>query len=63
MVLKQDWPHHWPTFIADLVESSKTSAELCENNMHILKLLSEEVITHRTYCSYSVYLLLPDELT
>jgi exportin-1 len=42
-ILKQDWPSHWPTFISDLVMSSKTSETLCENNMHILKLLSEEV--------------------
>lgn len=42
-LLKQEWPHNWPTFISDLVGSSKTSEVLCENNMQILKLLSEEV--------------------
>lgn len=42
-ILKQEWPHNWPTFIGDLVGSSKTSEILCENNMQILKLLSEEV--------------------
>ncbi|KAF9028128.1 hypothetical protein BDZ89DRAFT_1160419 [Hymenopellis radicata] len=42
-VLKQEWPHNWPTFIPELVESSKTNLALCENNMAILKLLSEEV--------------------
>jgi len=42
-VLKQEWPHNWPTFISDLVGSSKTSELLCENNMKILCLLSEEV--------------------
>jgi exportin-1 len=42
-ILKQDWPHNWPTFISDIVGSSKTSESLCENNMIILKLLSEEV--------------------
>jgi exportin-1 len=42
-ILKQDWPHNWPTFVADLVGSSKTSESLCENNMQILQLLSEEV--------------------
>lgn len=41
-VLKQEWPHNWPTFISDLVGSSKTSELLCENNMKILCLLSEE---------------------
>jgi exportin-1 len=42
-ILKHEWPHNWPTFISDLVRSSKTSEVLCENNMQILKLLSEEV--------------------
>ncbi len=42
-ILKQEWPHNWPSFIGDLVGSSKTSEILCENNMQILKLLSEEV--------------------
>lgn len=42
-ILKHEWPHNWPSFISDLVNSSKTSEVLCENNMQILKLLSEEV--------------------
>ncbi|VEU38479.1 unnamed protein product [Pseudo-nitzschia multistriata] len=42
-ILKQEWPQNWPSFISDLVGSSKTSEVLCENNMQILKLLSEEV--------------------
>ena len=42
-ILKQEWPHNWPSFIGDLVGSSKTSEVLCENNMQILKRLSEEV--------------------
>uniref|UniRef100_A0A7S3Q1F7 Importin N-terminal domain-containing protein n=1 Tax=Chaetoceros debilis TaxID=122233 RepID=A0A7S3Q1F7_9STRA len=42
-ILKQEWPHNWSSFIPDLVGSSKTSEVLCENNMQILKLLSEEV--------------------
>ncbi|KJA20251.1 hypothetical protein HYPSUDRAFT_203952 [Hypholoma sublateritium FD-334 SS-4] len=42
-ILKQEWPHNWPTFISELVESSKTNLSLCENNMVILKLLSEEI--------------------
>ena len=42
-ILKQEWPHNWSSFIPDLVGSSKTSEILCENNMQILKLLSEEV--------------------
>ncbi|KAL1748108.1 CRM1 C terminal-domain-containing protein [Schizophyllum fasciatum] len=42
-ILKQEWPHNWPNFISELVESSKTNLSLCENNMVILKLLSEEI--------------------
>ncbi|KAL2919489.1 Karyopherin transporter [Polyrhizophydium stewartii] len=42
-ILKQDWPHNWPTFIPEIVASSKTNLALCENNMVILKLLSEEI--------------------
>jgi exportin-1 len=42
-VLKKDWPARWPTFIPELVGASKTSENLCENSMHILRLLSEEV--------------------
>ena len=42
-ILKQDWPHAWPTFISDIIGSSKGSELLCENNMKILKLLSEEI--------------------
>lgn len=42
-ILKQDWPQNWPSFIGDIVGSSKSSESLCENNMKILKLLSEDV--------------------
>ncbi len=42
-ILKEDWPHNWPSFIEDIVNSSKTDESLCENNMRILRLLSEEV--------------------
>ncbi|KAL6772266.1 XPO1 [Auxenochlorella protothecoides x Auxenochlorella symbiontica] len=42
-ILKQDWPHKWPSFIPDIVGASHTNAGLCENSMAILRLLSEEV--------------------
>ena len=42
-ILTQDWPHNWPSFISDICGSSKTSESLCENNMRILRLLSEDV--------------------
>ena len=45
-IVKQEWPHNWPSFISDIVNASKTNETLCENNMIILKLLSEEVRVH-----------------
>lgn len=42
-VLKQEWPHNWPQFVPEIVKSSRSSFNVCENNMIILKLLSEEV--------------------
>lgn len=45
-ILKQDWPQHWPSFIPDITASSRSSVEVCENNMTILRLLSEEVFDY-----------------
>eukprot|EP00124_Ichthyophonus_hoferi_P003430 Ihof_evm3s296 gene=Ihof_evmTU3s296 len=42
-ILKQEWPHNWPSFIPDIVSVSKTNETMCENNMVILKFMSEEV--------------------
>ncbi|XP_065919599.1 exportin-1-like [Dysidea avara] len=42
-IVKYEWPHNWPTFISEIVGASKTSESLCQNNMTVLKLLSEEV--------------------
>lgn len=42
-ILKQEWPHNWPTFINEIVTSCRASLPICENNMAILRLLSEEV--------------------
>jgi exportin-1 len=42
-ILKQAWPKDWPSFIPEIVASSRTNLSLCENNMIILKLLSEEI--------------------
>lgn len=42
-VLKREWPKNWESFIPDIVGASKTNESLCQNNMTILKLLSEEV--------------------
>lgn len=42
-ILKREWPKNWESFIGDIVGASKTNETLCQNNMIILKLLSEEV--------------------
>ncbi|EGC37009.1 hypothetical protein DICPUDRAFT_46785 [Dictyostelium purpureum] len=42
-ILKQEWPNNWSSFIPEIINSSKTNESLCENNMVILKLLSEEI--------------------
>jgi len=42
-VLKQEWPHNWPTFINEIISSCHSGLSICENNMAILRLLSEEV--------------------
>ncbi|KAF2461640.1 CRM1 C terminal-domain-containing protein [Lineolata rhizophorae] len=45
-VLKQEWPHNWPTFINEIITSCHSSLPICENNMAILRLLSEEVFDY-----------------
>lgn len=45
-VLKQEWPHNWPTFINEIVQACHSSLSVCENNMIILRLLSEEVFDY-----------------
>ncbi|KAK7791784.1 hypothetical protein R5R35_002617 [Gryllus longicercus] len=47
-VLKREWPKNWESFIPDIVGASKTNESLCQNNMAILKLLSEEVFDFST---------------
>ncbi|CDK27251.1 unnamed protein product [Kuraishia capsulata CBS 1993] len=42
-ITKQEWPGNWPTFIPEIVQSSGSGFNVCENNMVILKLLSEEI--------------------
>lgn len=46
-ILKQEWPSGtWPNAIDEIVTSSKNNVGLCENNMIILRLLSEEVFDY-----------------
>eukprot|EP00697_Spironema_sp_BW2_P008391 gnl/Spiro4/22978_TR11344_c0_g2_i1.p1 gnl/Spiro4/22978_TR11344_c0_g2~~gnl/Spiro4/22978_TR11344_c0_g2_i1.p1 ORF type:complete len:1100 (+),score=248.77 gnl/Spiro4/22978_TR11344_c0_g2_i1:73-3372(+) len=42
-ILKHDWPSNWNQFIPEICSASRSSATLCENNMSILKTLSEEI--------------------
>ena len=45
-ILKQDWPANWPDFIPEIVAASERGYNICENNMTILRLLSEEVFDY-----------------
>ncbi|KAI9314458.1 armadillo-type protein [Dichotomocladium elegans] len=42
-IVKKEWPEEWPTFITEIVTSAQADMNICENNMIILRLLSEEV--------------------
>ncbi|CEM16917.1 unnamed protein product [Vitrella brassicaformis CCMP3155] len=42
-IVKKEWPQNWESFIPDICGASRTNQSLCENNMKILNLLSEEV--------------------
>ncbi|SGZ37858.1 probable Exportin-1 [Hanseniaspora guilliermondii] len=42
-ILKQDWPAEWPEFINEIIQSSQSSEAVCQNNLTILTLLSEEI--------------------
>ena len=42
-IVKNDWPEGWPDFIAEICAASKSSQSLCENNLRILTILSQEV--------------------
>ncbi|CAO3631388.1 unnamed protein product [Cunninghamella echinulata] len=45
-ILKKDWPQNWTNFIPEIIASSQTNVSLCENNIKILKLLSEEIFDY-----------------
>ncbi|CAG8461263.1 7509_t:CDS:10 [Paraglomus brasilianum] len=46
LILKQEWPHNWPQFIPEIVNTGRANLNICENNMAILKLLSEEIFDY-----------------
>ena len=43
IIAKNEWTTTWPNFISELCNSSKSNPNLCENNMKLLILLSEEI--------------------
>jgi hypothetical protein len=43
IIAKNEWTTTWPNFISELCNSSKSDPNLCENNMKLLILLSEEM--------------------
>ena len=43
LIAKNEWTTSWPNFISELCNSSKSNPNLCENNMKLLILLSEEI--------------------
>ena len=45
-ILKQEWPHNWPNFVNEIITACHTNLSICENNMSILRLLSEEVFDY-----------------
>ena len=47
-ILKREWPENWTSLIPDIVGASKTNESMCQNNMVILKLISEEVFDFST---------------
>lgn len=42
-IIKQDWPQHWPTALSDIVGAARQGEALCQNNLEVLRLLSEEI--------------------
>ncbi|CCD23976.1 uncharacterized protein NDAI_0C03160 [Naumovozyma dairenensis CBS 421] len=42
-ILKHEWPDHWDDFIPELTVLSSQTLEVCQNNVYILRLLSEEI--------------------
>ena len=42
-IVKKDWPERWPSFISEIVSSAAKRDALMQNNLAIIRLLSEEV--------------------
>ncbi|GBE60835.1 exportin 1 [Babesia ovata] len=42
-IVKREWPDRWEGFISEICRASQISQSLCENNMRLLNMLSEEL--------------------
>ncbi|KAK2195387.1 bifunctional Exportin-1 [Babesia duncani] len=42
-IVKREWPDRWTNFISELCKASRVSQNICENNMRLLNMLSEEL--------------------
>ena len=42
-IVKNEWTSTWTNFIPDICGASMEDQGICENSLHILKLLSEEI--------------------
>ncbi|KAK1443825.1 armadillo-like helical protein [Babesia gibsoni] len=42
-IVKREWPDRWEGFIPEICRASQVSQNLCENNMRLLNMLSEEL--------------------
>lgn len=42
-IAKSEWPTTWNTFMSEICNASKSSQELCENNLKLLIAFSEEI--------------------
>ncbi|CCE64309.1 hypothetical protein TPHA_0H01010 [Tetrapisispora phaffii CBS 4417] len=45
-IIKKDWPARWSNFLPELIDSSKYSENICQNNLEILKVLAEEIFEY-----------------
>ncbi|KAH7829614.1 putative exportin-1 [Monocercomonoides exilis] len=45
-IVKHEWTSTWTSFVDDLCQSSPTNETLCENNLVLLRLLSEEIFDY-----------------
>lgn len=42
-IVKREWPHNWPKFVPELLAACKINDIVCANNLHILRMIIEDV--------------------